>query len=286
MNRKTLAGIFRLIIVLILPVLLLNSAPAQEFLKMRVVNDFDIGDEFHFKTHREESGIWQAYHETDELENITITGKSFSVANDTVFYTQTYVHRIVCSGIIWDTIMIEQVFYTNLDRTTKDICGNYQGSNPNHSDPDIYRGRIRNSFSDGDFNGSRGTGYVEGLGNTNYYWNYSGQGTSTDYRRNLVYYKKGGEAWGTRNPDIPEVPNSKNSSICIYPNPASDKTTLVRKGTENAKLIISDCQGRKVHTEAFEGQIKTLSTGSLTPGIYYIAIVIENKAESAILVIQ
>lgn len=275
---------FRLILVLMLSVLSLNSVSAQEFLKMRTINDFNIGDEFHFKTHKEESTVLQGP-VTDELENIRIIGKSFSAANDTVFYTQNYVHRIIRSGIIWDTVMIEQVFCTNLDRTTKDITG-YQGSYPNESDPDIYNGRIRNSFSDGDFNGSYGIEYAEGLGMTRSWRDHSGQGTTTKYRRNLVYYKKSEEEWGTRNPVIPEVPDSKTSSISIYPNPANEKTTLVRKGIKNAKLVISDCQGHKVLTEAFDGQIKTLSTNCLTPGIYYITIVDENKTESAILVIQ
>lgn len=280
----TLAGIFRFTLVIILWVLSLNTISSQEYLKMRVVNDFDIGDEFHYVTHKEESGVWQAYHETDELENITITGKSFSAANDTVFYTQNYVHRIIRSGIIWDTIMIVHVFYTPLDCTTKNIYS-YQGSYPNHSDPDIYRGRIMNSFSDGDFNGSRGIELAEGLGMTSSWWNHSGQGSSTNYRRNLVYYKKDGEEWGISTPVIPEVPNS-NSSIRIYPNPPIDETTIVREGTDDAILIVSDCQGRKVLTEKFEGQIKTLSTSSLTPGIYIVSTVVGNKSESAILIIQ
>ncbi|MHC1777365.1 MAG: T9SS type A sorting domain-containing protein [Lentimicrobium sp.] len=282
MNPLTIT--FRLILVNILWILTLDTISAQEYLIMRVVNDFDVGDEFHYETHIEESGVWQAFRETDELENITITGKSFSAANDTVFYTQNYVHRIIRSGIIWDTIMIEQVFYTPLDCTTKNIHG-YQGSNPNHSDPEIYSGRIRNSFSDGDFNGSLGIEFAEGLGMTRSWWDHSGQGTSANYRRNLVYYKKGDEEWGTRTPVIPEVPNG-NGGMRIYPNPSSDETTLTREGRESAILIICDYKGRIVKTENFEGQIKKLNTGFLKPGMYMIMISGDNQTESARLFIQ
>jgi hypothetical protein len=198
---------------------------------------------------------------------------------------QNYVHRIVRSGIIWDTIMIEQVFYTNLDRTTKDICGGYQGSTPNHSNPAQFNGRIQNSFSDGGFNGSSGLGYAEGLGIYRIWGNYSGQGNSTQHERSLVYYIKGEEEWGTITPAIPEVQNG-NSSMRIYPNPAIDETTLTREGKDNAILLICDYQGRIVKTENFEGQIKKLNTGFLKPGMYIIMISGDAMTESARLFIQ
>lgn len=281
----TQAGKFRLLLFIILWVLSLNTISAQEFLKMRVVNDFDIGDEFHYKTHREESGVWVAYHETDELENFTITGKSFSATNDTVFYKLEYIHRIIRSGEIRDTILIQEVFYTNLDRTTKDVCNGYQGSTPNHSNPEQFNGRLQNSFSDGDFNGSSGLGYAEGLGIYRTWGNYSGQGNSTQHERSLVYYKKGEEEWGSRTPAIPEVPNG-NSSMRIYPNPANDETTLTREGKDNAILMICDYQGRTVRTENFEGQIKKLDTGLLKPGMYIIMVSGDASTESARLFIQ
>ncbi|MBK6344942.1 MAG: T9SS type A sorting domain-containing protein [Bacteroidales bacterium] len=265
-------------------ILSLNVALAQEFLKMRDVNDFNIGDEFHFQSHKEEATVSQGP-VTDELENILITGKTFSIAYDTVFYTQKLIHRIIRSGVLWDTIMIEQVYYTNLDRTTKDITG-YQGSTPNLTDAKIFNGRIRNSFSDGDFNGSHGLEYSEGLGLTRSWGNYSGQGNSIAYKRDLVYFKKGGEEWGTRVPVIPRDPAIKNSSILIYPNPAHDRTTLVKEGMDRAVLILSDFQGHKILTDTFEGQIMTLPTGILIPGIYFITIVGEAKADTAVLIIK
>lgn len=265
-------------------ILSLNVALAQGFLKMRDVNDFNIGDEFHFQSHKEEATVSQGP-VTDELENILITGKAFSAANDTVFYTQKRVHRIIRSGFLSDTIMIEQVYYTNLDRTTKDITG-YQGSTPNLSDIMIFNGRIRNSFSDGDFNGSYGLEYAEGLGLSGSWGYYSGQGNSIEYKRDLVYFKKGGEEWGTRAPVIPQYPAVKNSSILIYPNPAHDRTTLVKEGMDNAVLILNDFQGRKILTDTFEGQIMTLPTGLLIPGIYFITIVIEAKADTAVLIVK
>ncbi len=282
---KTLARTFRLILFLMLSVLSLNPVSAQEFLIMRSVNDFEIGDEFHYKTHREESSQWQAYHETDELENFTITDKTFSATNDTVFYKLECMHRIIRSGEIRDTIFVQEVFYTNLDRTTKQVCNGYQGSTPNHSNPEQFNGRIQNSFSDGDFNGSSGLGYAEGLGIFGTWGNYTGQGNSSQYERSLVYYKKGEEEWGTRIQAIPEVQDGK-SSMRIYPNPASNETTLTRRGKDNVILIICDYQGRIVKTENFEDQIKKLDTGLLKPGMYILMISGDAMTESARLLIQ
>lgn len=259
---------------------------AQEFLKLRVVYDFEIGDEFHFKTHTEESGQYiYRTRITDELENIFITGKSFSAGNDTVFYTQKVYHRIIRSYGVIDTIFTEDVFYTKLDMTTDEI-NVYMGEYPNVSNPEIFNGRIRNSFSEGSESGSYGIRFAEGLGLCGHWGYYNGQGNMRDSKTELVYFKKGNETWGSKATAIPEAMSHSKYSLFIYPNPAADQAKLSREGKEEAELVIYDCGGREIHREPYEGKSKILNTAMLNPGIYILSAGGSDKVERAILVVE
>lgn len=259
---------------------------AQEFLKLRVVYDFEIGDEFHFKTHSEESGqnIYGA-RITDELINIIITGKSFSADNDTVFYTQKVYHRIIRSYGVTDTIFTEAVFYTKLDMTTDEI-NVYMGEYPNVSNPKIYNGRITNSFSEGGNGGGSGIRYAEGLGLCSRWGIQDWEGYHNEYKSDLVYFKKGNEAWGSKATAIPEAMSQSKYSLFIYPNPAADQAKLLREGKEDAELVIYDCGGREIHRESYEGKSKILNTAMLNSGIYILSAGGSDKVERAILVVE
>lgn len=259
---------------------------AQEFLKLRVVYDFETGDEFHFKTHSEESG--QGFYGTritDELENIFITGKSFSAGNDTVFYTQKVYHRIISSYGVTDNIFTKEVFYTNLDMTTGEFY-NYMGEYPNVSNPEIFNGRIRNSFSESSDGGAHGIGFAEGLGLSGHWGYYNGQGNTRDSKTKLVYYKKGNETWGSKATAIPEAMSQSRYTLFIYPNPAADQAKLSREGKSEAELVIYDCGGKEILREPYEGKSKTLNTNMLNPGIYILSAEGSDKVERAILVVE
>ena len=75
----------------------------------------------------------------------------------------------------------------------------------------------------------------------------------------------------------------------IYPNPAKDKATLSLTGlTANAKIIVSDLQGRIIQTEDLQAGTETyeLNTGNYASGVYYIRILCGNNSNTQKLIIE
>ena len=75
----------------------------------------------------------------------------------------------------------------------------------------------------------------------------------------------------------------------IYPNPAKDKATLSLSGlTANAKIIVSDLQGRIIQTEDLQAGSETyeLNTSNYASGVYYIRILCGNNVNTQKLIIE
>ena len=76
----------------------------------------------------------------------------------------------------------------------------------------------------------------------------------------------------------------------IYPNPAKDKATLSLTGlTANAKIIVSDLQGRIIQTEDLQAGTETyeLNTSNYASGVYYIRIILcGNNSNTQKLIIE
>ena len=75
----------------------------------------------------------------------------------------------------------------------------------------------------------------------------------------------------------------------IYPNPAKDKATLSLSGlTANAKIIVSDLQGRIIQTEDLQAGSETyeLNTGNYASGVYYIRILCGNNLNTQKLIVE
>ena len=75
----------------------------------------------------------------------------------------------------------------------------------------------------------------------------------------------------------------------IYPNPAKDKATLSLTGlTANAKIIVSDLQGRIIQTEDLQAGTETyeLNTSNYASGVYYIHIQCGKDTNTQKLVIE
>ncbi len=75
----------------------------------------------------------------------------------------------------------------------------------------------------------------------------------------------------------------------IYPNPAKDKATLSLTGlTANAKIIVSDLQGRIIQTEDLQAGTETyeLNTSNYASGVYYIRILCGNNSNTQKLIIE
>ena len=75
----------------------------------------------------------------------------------------------------------------------------------------------------------------------------------------------------------------------IYPNPAKDKATLSLTGlTANAKIIVSDLQGRIIQTEDLQAGTETyeLNTSNYASGVYYIRILCGNNSNTQKLIVE
>ena len=75
----------------------------------------------------------------------------------------------------------------------------------------------------------------------------------------------------------------------IYPNPAKDKATLSLSGlTANAKIIVSDLQGRIIQTEDLQAGTETyeLNTSNYASGVYYIRILCGNNVNTQKLIVE
>ena len=75
----------------------------------------------------------------------------------------------------------------------------------------------------------------------------------------------------------------------IYPNPAKDKATLSLTGlAANAKIIVSDLQGRIIQTEDLQAGTETyeLNTSNYASGVYYIRILCGNNSNTQKLIIE
>ena len=78
-------------------------------------------------------------------------------------------------------------------------------------------------------------------------------------------------------------------SAIVYPNPAKDKATLSLSGlTANAKIIISDLQGRIIQTEDLQAGSETyeLNTSSFASGVYYIRVISGNNVNTQKLIVE
>ena len=75
----------------------------------------------------------------------------------------------------------------------------------------------------------------------------------------------------------------------IYPNPAKDKATLSLNGlTANAKIIISDLQGRIIQTEDLQAGVESheINTSSFASGVYYIRVISGNNVNTQKLIVE
>ena len=85
--------------------------------------------------------------------------------------------------------------------------------------------------------------------------------------------------------------NAESGAIkaMIYPNPAKDKATLSLAGLNaNAKIIVSDLQGRIIQTDDLQAGTETyeLNTSNYASGVYYIRILCGNNVNTQKLIVE
>jgi ELWxxDGT repeat protein len=69
-----------------------------------------------------------------------------------------------------------------------------------------------------------------------------------------------------------------NSSVNISPNPFKSQTTIsFEQEQKNVTIKIMDLQGKEIKTMKFAGKQLTLESDKMSPGIYFIQVINENK---------
>jgi len=113
--------------------------------------------------------------------------------------------------------------------------------------------------------------YIQGLGGPYYTRSIS----IFSYGRELEYYKKGLDEWGTPLNLVLGVHAKLNSSINVSPNPATDRIKISSEGIQDTYYKIYNNEGREVLYGSFSRTEETIDINSLRPGIYSMMILKE-----------
>ncbi len=237
---------------------------AQQISTVGEIYDYEVGDTFHFDfwaTSPISGASW--------IKNITITNKSYSLNNDTVFYERAIAYQELSINPIIE-FYNDTVIYTDLDSLI-----NMGVIDTIYSNPQRYNGRLINGHHDWRYWGYWYIEYVIGCGRVYLYLNDDWDEIYSE--EELIYYKKGDEEWGTPHVIVEvEELGRVNSSLKCYPNPFTTSTTIEYELTEPSlvQLSIYNAIGETIYVaqEGIKQQGKhsiTWSPESLPEGMYY-----------------
>jgi len=237
---------------------------AQQISTVGEIYDYEVGDIFHFDfwaTSPISGGSW--------IKNITITNKSYSLNNDTVFYERAIAYQELYPNSIIE-FYNDTVLYTDLDSLI-----NLGVIDSIYSNPQRYNGRLINGHHDWRYWGYWYIEYVIGCGRVYLYLNDDWDEIYSE--EELIYYKKGDEEWGTPHVIVEvEELGRVNSSLKCYPNPFTTCTTIEYELTEPSRvqLRIYNAIGRVV----YQAEDRNMAMGKhsfvwtadrLPEGLYY-----------------
>jgi hypothetical protein len=250
-------------------------AGMNPILKVRDAFDFDIGDEFQFKT----TFNGQAPPNADRIKVIE---KSYSNSGDSLFYTlfhdryttsvdgqklsfsfdqynskETYTS--LASNIL-SLVWIDSLAY-GLNLYKSSLCGIYTIG---------FFIKEPNFFGEGSY---QVYGYGKGLGRTNYmdeapegYWEIT-----------MFYYNKHGITCG-----IPDLTTNIDNQIAsdflkVYPNPFSNFITIEADNESPLNYSFYDLAGREVYSGKLTGKINKLELIEIPSGLYILQIEINSR---------
>ncbi len=270
---------YSVILVILFPIFI----SAQELMTINQVFDFEINDEFHFKSTGENI--------LPNADRIKIIGKYYSADNDTLNYIRF--HDSYWSEIIWgDEPYFEYHFSTetdtlslwNLDSSISsyDYWIQYQTSMYSYdtiidTDNDLC-GVLSNGFtlSTNDFEHeliSRAFG--EGLGMTEIGYSYPSE--NYGYQTDLFYYKKGYLECGIADTNaVSIIENEELDKINIYPIPAQNYLRIENSNTVKLLAItLTDINGHLIRKYGISETILDLS--DIPAGFYFLNISSTNE---------
>jgi hypothetical protein len=245
---------------------LYTSVLSAQTLTNGQVYDYNIGDVFHISISSPSYGA--SIHDT-------IIGKSYSIANDTVFYQ---VSRSQASSsnpnITYSTIILS---YTNLNSTASHYYINQCSTSPPPSDSTFYSNEYCNQLT-----WRRTSNTDTGCFEDNYYESELIEGAGGPYfdvdvgiggpgysSYKLVYFKNGLTGCTT------SINSFKNLDfkIKLYPNPTSNYLTI-ETNLDFKKYMITQITGQLVDENLFDNFI---NVSTLKKGIYYLILFKEDN---------
>ena len=253
------------------------------------VYDYNINDEFHYRN----------FNTTPNATRFKILGKSFSVLNDTVFYTRlfdNYYTQVTGNpnhpiNTFFDSY-IDTIFYTNLDTLINAQFQNWPiDSNGNWFNDTVYFspemcGRLIYEFNactdcilDGTYYNQK---YGQGIGPVLLYT----QSATPQYDEHnyLIYYKKDTTECGT--PDTTVITNLESvkakSNVLVYPNPASSYITidiLRPNHMQNPIISVYSLSGQLIMQQSLSSIKTKIYIGNLSKGIYILKLISNEDTE-------
>lgn len=278
-----------------------SSSPKRGFYTMTIgeVNDFEIGDEIHYYITSEAGGgsggiklVSKMYYSKVIIDKTflgeTITYKIFKKSkkvtnfvpnepNIITFSQDTFIGKVKDINKPITSLVPEEDlgYYTMWISNGMRLVAHVSTPDNNYYEalPDCYKYYY---LSGGSF---QSTYYYKGLGA------YSESGSSDGYNfsyttHKIVYYKKGGNEWGT--PYNLGIDEHQENDYQIYPNPNSGSFTIVNRsvgGRSKLHIDIYDIAGKNIYsTTANENTAIINCTNKLGKGFYFVSVSQENQA--------
>ena len=228
------------------------------------------------------------YTQIDDASSITTT-LTGSVITES-YCTNFYAYDSLCSNLAEDITVTAGPFYMNYMTTWHRVVNNRRGI---YSIPCLQTAGfpltdyvLRNlaacNGSPASFPGGSNW-FVEGLGLFNHYA--SMDSTSSVYIRSkeLVYFQKGNETYGTplSFPLINNItsPHSYSNSGIAFPNPANNDLTILNAKKYN-QVILFNAIMKPVKIESnYVGEDLRINTNKISSGIYFLSLSNEEKAD-------
>jgi hypothetical protein len=110
--------------------------------------------------------------------------------------------------------------------------------------------------------------FWKGLGGP-YFYSVRDLNISVPLGRELLYYKKTYEEWGTpMNLVMSTFSNKITAAVSLSPNPATDRLFISSEGIQNTSYKVFNVEGREVLNGNFIGTEETVDVNTLKAGIY------------------
>jgi hypothetical protein len=256
----------RTIILLCLLLSGIASSNAQDYSTWGEIYDYNIGDLFHYTDYANgnQGGGYLKY------TNSQVIDKEYSSNGDTVIYTMWIEEAYSEVPTVWTYSSYQSTkIYYDLDLIFNADSVYY---NSNYNGRKISYDEIINNVEW--FEGKK---YVDGCGRVNHTTVYKPWQGGWEEIKNLVYYKKGEEEWGTPNPvvGITELKTQQNY-LNTFPNPFTTSTTIEYelKEISNIQFTIYNVIGEVVYMTEDRMMTKgkhnfIWSTEGLSEGLYY-----------------